>query len=111
MVFAALGALLTAEGGTPIPFFTRRFLALCCEMGPYAHAAWAAHRGLRKKYETVGCLHRFRRNRPSNRLRRWPDCRDVVAGNKPAGVPRRLFLRAVGRLAARREGGLSSSSN
>jgi hypothetical protein len=41
MVLAALGALLTAKGGTPIPFFTQRFLVPRCRMGPYAHAAWA----------------------------------------------------------------------
>lgn len=43
MVLVAQGALLTAEGGTPIPFFTQRFLAPCSRMGPYAHAAWALH--------------------------------------------------------------------
>ena len=41
MVLVAQGALLTAEGGTPIPFFTQRFLAPCSRMGPYAHPAWA----------------------------------------------------------------------
>src|SRR4249919_2516625 len=109
MVLVAQGALLTAEGGTPIPFFTQRFLAPCSRMGPYAHAAWALH-GF-EKYETAGFLHRFRRNRRSNHLRRRSHRRALVPGNKSAGIPQRLLLRAVGRLAARRESGLSSGSN
>jgi hypothetical protein len=49
MVLVAQGALLTAEGGTPIPFFTQRFLAPCSRMDPYAHAAWALHRGSKNR--------------------------------------------------------------
>src|SRR5690242_16428144 len=78
-------------------------------MGPYAHAAWALYRGF-VKYETLGRLHRFRRNRRNNRLRRWPDRRSLVPGNEPAGIPQRLLLRVVGRVAARREDSLRSGS-
>ncbi|HET8545932.1 MAG TPA: hypothetical protein VFL68_15665 [Pseudolabrys sp.] len=40
MILEAQEAFLTTEGGTPIPFFTQRFLAPRCWIGPYAHAAW-----------------------------------------------------------------------
>src|SRR4029078_3272907 len=102
MILAAREALRTAEGGTPIPFFPQRFLAPCCRMGPYAQAAWGRHRGLRS-HETAGILHRVCRNRRSNRLRRRPDRRAVVAGNKSAGIPRRLLLRAETRVAGPQE--------
>jgi integral membrane sensor domain MASE1 len=37
--------------------------------------------------------------------------RTVEIWSQSAGIPQRLLLRAVGRLAARRESGLSSGSN
>ena len=107
MIVAARETLLTAEGGTPIPFFTQRFLAPRFRIGPYAHAAWGLASGL-CKYETAGGLHRFCRNRRSRCLRRGPDRRSLVAGNKSAGIPQLVFFHAVGRVAACREGIVSS---
>src|SRR5512147_495005 len=110
MVVTAQVALRKAGSGTPIPFFTQRFLALCCRMGPYAKAAWGRHRGGFATNETAGVLHRFCRNRRSDRLRRRPDRRGLVTGDKPAGIPQPILLHAVGRVAARREGALSPGS-
>ena len=107
MVVTAQAALHEAGSGTPIPFFMQRFLALCCWMGPYAKAAWGRHQRLRS-HETVGVLHRFCRNRRSDRLRRRKDRRALVTGNKPSGIPQPIFLHAVGRVAPRREDALSS---
>src|SRR5512143_724711 len=109
MVVMAQAALQKAGSGTPIPFFMQRFLALCRRMGPYAKAAWGRHRGF-ATHETAGVLHRLCRNRRSDRLRRRKDRRALVTGNKLAGIPQPIFLHAVGRVAPRREGALSSGS-
>src|SRR5207344_1017950 len=102
-----------ADGGRRHAY-TIFYAAFPCPLVPdgplCACRAWALHRGS-EKYETAGFLHRFRRNRRSNHLRRRSHRRALVPGNKSAGIPQRLLLRAVGRMAARREGGLSSGSN
>src|SRR5262245_1326677 len=109
MVFAALGDF--ADGGRRHAYtiFYAAFPCPLLPVGPLCTCRRGATSGVRK-YETVSRLHCFCRNRPSNRLRHRSGCRDVVPGNKSAGVPQLLLLRALGRVAARGEGRLTSSS-